>query len=106
MSQQSVPSIPSAFVEKLFIVFLNIFQVENLFTEAAEIRAEVAEKTSLDQANRVQKLGLVRKKERKSAKLSMTIFASRSHCYLYSASSPPPPTPPCSKICRIRLLEF
>jgi hypothetical protein len=43
----------------------------------------MAEKSSPDQANRRQKLGLVGEIERKLAKLSMPTFTYRSSSYLF-----------------------
>ncbi len=51
----------------------------NLLKDTAETETEVAEKSSWDQANRGEKLGLVwRNRNKKLAKLSMTTFAYRS----------------------------
>jgi hypothetical protein len=73
MPQQSVPS---TFIEKLVFNFFKYFSKLKTFLQTL-LRLELE----------TGKLGLVLKK-RKSAKLSMTTFASYSLSYLCSASSP------------------
>jgi hypothetical protein len=66
----------------LLLPKLNIFQVDSILTNTPGILTEVAEKACWDPANRGQKLGLVWKLERKSAKFSIMTFAYCSTFYL------------------------
>ena len=59
--------------------YFNHEQVLDLLDKGTtETETEVAEKSSWDEADRGEKLGLVGEIERKLAKLSMTTFAYRS----------------------------
>jgi hypothetical protein len=48
----------------------NVFKVDNLLTDTAEVWTDVVEKASWDAANRRQKLGLILENRKKTRKIN------------------------------------